>query len=120
MKTAGDGTRRATGYHLESSTKNARVVASTRSAPDRNGVYFARVEILDPKSGRWLQKKTESVFFPDTYSKNDVRRAIQEVFANAIEVDDGVCQGVTKRGIRVRLIVDDVTCVVAAYPLEEM
>ena len=120
MKTGRDGTRRATGYHLESSTKNARVIESTRSAPDRNGIYCGRVEILDPKSGRWLEKEAESTFFPDSYSKNDVRRAIHEAFADAIEVDDGVFQGVTKRGIRVRLIVDDVTPVLTAYPLKEM
>ena len=120
VKTAGDGTRRATGFHLEGSTKNARVVEATRSAPDRNGIYSGRVEILDPRSGRWLQKNAQSTFFPASYSKNDVRRAIREAFANAIEVDNGVFEGVTKRGIRVRLVVDDANGVAAAYPLEEM
>lgn len=49
--------RIAQGWHLESSgVESARVVESTRSAPDRHGVYEASVEICDLRDGSWVQK----------------------------------------------------------------
>ena len=65
-----------TGFHARPHGRdphNARVV-KIMSPPNKAGVYTARVEIRDPKNGRW--KKKFSSFFPDSMEKKEVIAAI--------------------------------------------
>ena len=107
----------AQGFHLESSGgDNARVIESTRTRSDRNGVYMAAIEIHDATSNEWVRKDAMSSFFPASYSEADVRRAIEEAYASARRLPDGAWVGTADR-MDILLMVDDGDSVAAAYPI---
>ncbi len=65
-----------TGFHSRPGgidPRNARLV-KIMSPPDRSGVYTARVEIRDLKTGRW--KRKFSSFFPDSMDRKEVIEAV--------------------------------------------
>ncbi len=120
VKTAENGERVATGHHLEGATGHVKIIESTRSKTDSNGVFKARVEMLDRKSGNWIEKKQFSTFFPDSYSAVDARRAISEAFGNRLRLNGDLFSGLSARGIRVLMAVDELGNVTMAYPLMEL
>jgi hypothetical protein len=111
--------RTAKGYHLERSTEHARVVRGTKSSPDKNGVYTAGVEIRDPESGRWIAKKDGSTFFPESYSEIDVKRSIEEAYANAVTLDERMYEGRSSRGLVIQMFIDEPGAVTSAWPVKE-
>ncbi len=44
--------------------------------PNAVGVYVAKVQIRDPRTGRWLEKT--STLFPDSLSREEVLTAIRK------------------------------------------
>jgi hypothetical protein len=72
----------AIGYHHRPNgldPPDARVLRIVQS-PDTNGIYRARVELRDPTTDVWVQKKTASTFFPDVMSPGEVVEAILAAF----------------------------------------
>jgi len=111
--------RVAVGWHLESTGgKNARIIETTRSAPNALGVYTANVELLDPMTGEWVRKEAASTFFPAHYSKADVGRAIEEAYGTSVQ-RDGAWRGLSHSGIEMVLVIDEGDIVVTGYPLKE-
>jgi Bacterial EndoU nuclease len=91
------------GYHHRASgvdPPEARVVAIIQ-APDAAGVYRARVEIEDPASGAWLDKRAASTFFPDRMSDADVVAAILAAFHDGVRRRDGRFVGASGFGFTV-------------------
>jgi hypothetical protein len=79
------------GYHHRANgvdPAGARVVAIVQP-PDAAGVYRARVEIEDPATGAWLDKRAASTFFPDRMSDAEVVAAILAAFRDGVRRRDG-------------------------------
>ncbi|HJU17509.1 MAG TPA: EndoU domain-containing protein [Stellaceae bacterium] len=106
------------GYHHRDDgidPPGARVVRII-AAPDANGVYRARVEIRDPLTGAWIDKRAPSTFFPDALSDRDVIAAILAAFHDGRRRRDGRFIGVSGRGFAIEgwYVHGRIT---AAYPL---
>jgi hypothetical protein len=66
--------------------------------PDPSGVYRARVTLRDPGTGRWIDKKAPSTFFPDTMSDNEVIDAVLAAFQGGRRRGDGQFIGASGHG----------------------
>jgi hypothetical protein len=66
--------------------------------PDANGVYRARVELRDPATGAWLDKRAASTFFPDAMSDAEVVAAVLAAFRDGHLRGDGRFVGQSGRG----------------------
>jgi hypothetical protein len=119
VKTRAGGAREASGFHLESANPNARIVRGTRSVPDRHGVYRGQVEIRDPKSGTWISKREVSSFFPKHYRDVDVRRAIDEAYANAKPFGPKAFRGRTSQNITIEFVEREPGVIKTAFPVYE-
>jgi Bacterial EndoU nuclease len=79
------------GYHHRANgidPPGARVVAIVQP-PDADGVYRARIELRDPATGAWLDKRAASTFFPDRMSDAEVVAAILSAFHDGERRRDG-------------------------------
>jgi hypothetical protein len=108
----------AVGYHHRPNgvdPPGARVVQIVAS-PNASGVYRARVAIRDPSTGRWIDKKAPSTFFPDALSDRDVIAAILAAFNDGRLRADGRFIGDSHRGFAIEGWYEHGR-IVAAYPL---
>jgi hypothetical protein len=108
----------AVGYHHRTNgvdPPGARVVEITAPA-DASGVYRARVAIRDPWSGRWVDKKVPSTFFPDTMSDREVVAAILTAFHDGHRRGDGRFIGDSGHGFAIEGWYEHGR-IYAAYPL---
>lgn len=72
---------RATGYHAEfAATGSARIKPGAQIQLNANGTYEAPVQVFDPKSGIWVDKKSVSTFFPPDWSKARIEFETVEAF----------------------------------------
>jgi hypothetical protein len=69
--------------------------------PDASGVYRARVALLDPMTGVWIDKKAPSTFFPDAMTDNEVIDAILAAFEAGRRRGDGQFIGASGRGFAI-------------------
>lgn len=94
---------RAVGYHHREGGEDhgdAKVVESSKTAPDEHGVYEANWTTTRP-DGSTAEKK--SSFFPDSYSQADVRNATREAFDNRSATSvNGQWEGVTSDGMTIQ------------------
>jgi filamentous hemagglutinin len=58
---------KAVGFHHEPSAEGAARVSSYTKPPDANGVYEGTVQVQNA-AGQWIDKKTPSTFFPQSWS----------------------------------------------------
>lgn len=84
--------------------------------PDADGIYRARVAIRDPATGRWIEKKVPSTFFPDAMSDRDVVAAILTAFHDGRMRPDGRFIGNSGRGFTIEGWYEHGR-IEAAYPL---
>ncbi|HVR95180.1 MAG TPA: EndoU domain-containing protein [Thermoanaerobaculia bacterium] len=104
------------GFHSRPGGRNpkgARVVDVTRK-PNREGVYEARVEIRDSRSGRWLEKR--STLFPDAMDRDQVIRAILNAWRHRTTGQAQKFRGPSGRGFTIEgyLLDGDIN---TAYPI---
>lgn len=52
-----------------------------------NGVYKGKVEIRDPDTGNWVEKKADSTFYPDRMSRDQVVQSIENAWDNKTGFD---------------------------------
>jgi hypothetical protein len=93
----------AVGYHHRPNgvdPPGARV-ARLVQPPDASGVYRARVALLDPATGGWIDKKAPSTFFPDAMSDDEVVAAILAAFQTGHRRGDGQFVGASGRGFAI-------------------
>ena len=106
------------GYHHRPNgvdPPGARVVRIVQ-LPDANGVYRARVELRDPATGVWLDKRATSTFFPDRMSDAEIVETVLAAFRNAHVRRDGRFVGDSGRGFAIEGWYR-AGRIVAAYPL---
>jgi hypothetical protein len=90
----------AVGYHHRPNgvdPPGARVLRIVQP-PDADGVYRARVELRDPASGQWVDKRAASTFFPDAMSDDQVIQAVLAAFHHGQMRGDGEFSGASGRG----------------------
>lgn len=74
-------------------------VAAVRTGPNGLGVYVASVEIRDPRSGQWHEKR--SSFFPDHLSREEVLAVIHHAWTNRERGDSEKWRGPSGLGFTV-------------------
>lgn len=109
---------KATGFHYEGAQMEAvygtKVIEGTRTAPDAYGVYKARVEV------RGVEKKEPSSFFPRSWSRADVVKAINESYTNRVAVAGrapNYLQGRTSGGLTIGMYSNKNGEIITAFPI---
>jgi hypothetical protein len=108
----------AVGYHHRSNgvdPPGARVLRITQP-PDANGVYRARVALLDPTTREWIDKRSSSTFSPDSMSDDQVIRAVLAAFHQGQVRRDGEFTGASGHGFAIEGWFQGGR-IAAAYPL---
>jgi hypothetical protein len=108
----------ARGFHYEGARMEAaygtKVIENTRTAPDAHGVYRAMVQV------RGVAKVRESSFFPHSWSRADVVKAINEAHAKAAPVvkkSPNYLEGISSRGVIIGMYTNKHGEVVTAFPI---
>lgn len=81
IKTYADGTKVGTGGHYLNDV-NIKVDKWTGEA-DVNGVTQGYISVRDPSTGKWVEKKVETTFFPEYWSKRKTETEINSAFGNS-------------------------------------
>lgn len=93
----------AGGYHHREGgvdSGNSKIIESTKTPPDAHGVYQARFTMTRP-DGTTTNPKF-STFFPDSYTKSDVRASVREAFENRTEgAESDQWVGTSNAGIKI-------------------
>src|SRR5699024_1692603 len=92
--------KKAVGYHHES-MMGGKIIPETKTAPDKNGVYMAKVEI------NGIRKKPSSSFFPEHWDRVDVLKAIGEAYENRKYLGRDIYEGKTASGIRIQMYLNE-------------
>lgn len=102
----------AVGYHYEGlTTSKAKVIESTRSKEDKNGVYRAKITI----EGK--EKNAFSSFFPKTWSMQQIVDTINEAYENKQLESGNIYNGKTKSGITIQMYLTENNKIISAFPL---
>ncbi|MFD6392803.1 EndoU domain-containing protein [Nocardia sp. NPDC060259] len=109
---------RATGYHHRPDGKDRYGVRVTnRTAPNRQGVYEGTVHMDRWTGSEWVTKRGISTFFPDSWTKAQVQRAVEAASRNVKRVDGNYWEGYY-RGLRIGGYFDLSTGrIITAYPI---
>ena len=108
----------AVGFHWRGKgceNENAKV-KQIFDGPNAQGVYEAKVEIKNPKTGQWVEKGPTSTFFPDHWDKAQVESAIQEAYANSKPTVGNRWLGTSSSGIEIEGTVSSSGEIITAYP----
>jgi hypothetical protein len=108
----------ARGFHYEGgrieATYGTKVIENTRTAPDARGVYEARVSV------RGVDKRHKSSFFPRSWSRADVLKAINEGYTSRVKIagrSPNYFEGRSSSGVKVGMYCNKNGEVVTAFPL---
>jgi hypothetical protein len=120
-----NGHGQATGFHyagVDFVPRSARVVKAGR--PDAHGVVRAKVEIFDPKSGRWIAKASESTLFPPEWTRAQLEREVEAAYkaARLTRMLDGGSwgwRGTAPSGVVIQGVVGNDGTVRTAYPIRQ-
>lgn len=109
---------KARGFHYEGAQMEAsngtKVIENTRTKTDRNGVYEAKITV------RGIEKRHRSSFFPRSWSRAEVVKAINEGYANRSSVKDrapNYFEGTSSSGVRIGMYCNRNGELVTAFPL---
>ena len=81
IKTYANGTKVGIGGHY---LKDPNIKVDTwTGAADANGVTKGYISVRDPATGQWIQKKAETTFFPEHWSKRQTEIEIKSAFENS-------------------------------------
>jgi filamentous hemagglutinin len=110
---------KVTGGH-STVTGEVRAVQGTESAPNAVGVYRAKIEVLDSKTGKWVTKSNgrppgTSTMFPKNWSADKIKSEVDTAFANKTLVGNNKWEGVTPSGVKVEGFLTPKTTVYPKY-----
>ncbi len=106
-----------TGFHARPGghdPRHARLKA-IKSGPNRSGVYTAKVEIFDPRTGRWKEKF--STFYPDTMDRDQVIKVILHAWNHRNRNRGSKWQGPSGKGFTIQGYLNRRGNINTAYPL---
>ncbi|WP_458368132.1 EndoU domain-containing protein [Pantoea vagans] len=102
VKTLRDGTKVGSGGHYirDSNIKIDKVTGT----PDTNGVSTGYISVRDPATGQWINKKAETTFFPEHWSKRQTAQEIESAFKNSSPdpFDKNKWQGISSSGVKIQ------------------
>ncbi|WP_338854775.1 minor capsid protein [Clostridium perfringens] len=106
---------RAVGFHMENiPTRKGKVIESTRSIKDKNGVYSAKVEV------NGILKDAKSSFFPTNMIPQQIVNAINEAYENREpHFIRNMMKGKTSYGFEIGMYLDRNGKISTAFPLKE-
>lgn len=106
----------ASGYHYDGIEGTAgEIIDGTKSAPDKNGVYEARVMVNGiKKSGNGGY----STFYPEGLSPQEVVDMINEAYENREHVSGNTYAGVSG-DIEIDMYLTDDGMIISAFPIKE-
>ncbi|MBI1929409.1 EndoU domain-containing protein [Candidatus Poribacteria bacterium] len=110
---------RAVGFHHRGGIghqRRARIV-QILDPPNAQGVYRAKVEVYDPKRGRWITKDRASTFFPDSWSRAQVLNQIRGAFQKRTFTRNSLWEGISPSSVTIRGYLDTAGNINTAYPL---
>ncbi len=101
VKTLKDGTKVGSGGHYIRDP-NIKVEKIT-GAPDVNGVSTGYISVRDPATGQWVNKKAQTTFFPEHWSKRQTAQEIESAFKGSAPdpLDRNKWQGISSSGIKI-------------------
>ena len=102
VKTLKDGTKVGSGGHYirDSNIKIDKVTGT----PDTNGVSTGYISVRDQATGQWINKKAETTFFPEQWSKRQTAQEIESAFKNSYPdpFDKNKWQGISSSGVKIQ------------------
>lgn len=105
----------AVGFHYNQlETKKGEIIEGTRTKPDENGVYEAKVIVSDVEK---TSNNGKSTFFSDNWDTQEVVDAINEAYDNRVHINGNTFEGLTNEGIVIRMYLDDQNKIISAFPV---
>ncbi|MEN4631654.1 hemagglutinin repeat-containing protein [Pantoea agglomerans] len=101
VKTLKDGTKVGSGGHYirDSNIKIDKVTGT----PDTNGVSTGYISVRDPATGQWINKKAETTFFPEQWSKRQTAQEIESAFKNSERIPNTeMWSGKSSSGVKIQ------------------
>ena len=100
-KTLKDGTKVGSGGHYirDSNIKIDKVTGT----PDTNGVSTGYISVRDPATGQWINKKAETTFFPEQWTKRQTAQEIESAFKNSERIPNTeMWSGKSSSGVKIQ------------------
>lgn len=106
---------KAVGFHMENMpTRKGRIIESTRSIKDKNGVYSAKVKV------NGILKDAKSSFFPTNMIPQQIVNAINEAYENREpHFIRAMMKGKTSYGFEIGMYLDRNGKISTAFPLKK-
>ncbi len=111
---------KAVGFHSQGALDyqgKSRIVEITKPV-NKQGVYKAVVEIYDEKSQKWIRKKVQSSFFPDTWTSQKIIKEIKYAYSNREMMGETKWKGKTSNNIVLEGYMED-NIITSVYPKYE-
>lgn len=105
----------AVGFHYEGlESAKGTVIESTRTAPDKYGVYEAEVEVEGvKKSGN----RGISSFFPLHWTAQEVVDGINEAYESKEFIRGNTYEGISHEGVIIHMYLDQKDKIISAFPV---
>lgn len=101
VKTLKDGTKVGSGGHYIRDP-NIKIDKVT-SAPDSTGVSKGYISVRDSATGQWVNKKAETTFFPEQWSKRQTAQEIESAFKNSERIPNTeMWSGKSSSGVKIQ------------------
>lgn len=105
----------AVGFHYNQlETKKGEIIEGTRTKPNENGIYEAKVIVSDVEK---TSNNGKSTFFSDNWDSQEVVDAINEAYDNRIHINGNTFEGLTNEGIIIRMYLDNQNKIISAFPV---
>ena len=100
------------GYHYGKIDGVAgKIIPGTKSAPNKFGVYKARVEV------NGIVKRADSTFFPDDMNCQEVVDSIVEAYGNRMYQKLNEYSGYSSNGMKIGMYLDENDKIISAFPI---
>ncbi|EPN1696423.1 hemagglutinin repeat-containing protein [Cronobacter malonaticus] len=101
VKTLKDGTKVGSGGHYIRDP-NIKIDKVT-GAPDSTGVSKGYISVRDSASGQWVNKKAETTFFPEQWSKRQTAQEIESAFKHSERIPNTeMWSGKSSSGVKIQ------------------
>ncbi|HEY8400614.1 MAG TPA: EndoU domain-containing protein [Cytophagaceae bacterium] len=96
---------------------NARIIQVLKK-PNKQKVYEVQLEIYDFKKDQWVRKENKSSFFPDDWSREQVKEEIINAFNSKSKIVKGnKWEAISPSGIKIAGYINERGEITTAYPL---
>ena len=97
---------------------NVRIIKKTH-IDSSSGCYSAKLEKLNSQTGQWVEKETESTFFPDEWDLNKLFHEFNYAFQNKVWMEGNKFHSKTTDNIKIEFIINQDDKILTCYPVLE-